>query len=172
MARTATGLGLAALTRSEHARRPFSNASLVAADAILALGTAYSLESLRGRVVLLNFWATWCLPCRAEMPDIEALHRRFERRGLVILAVSFEVGFLGHFTFPVLLDPERKAMDAFAVDNACRADFRFANGTAVSRDRIDADLLSLVGCFPRASILIFRRIVCRHFSKRSNAYWT
>jgi thiol-disulfide isomerase/thioredoxin len=46
------------------------------------------MKDLRGKVVLLNFWATWCPPCRREMPDMETLYHRFGPKGLVILAIS------------------------------------------------------------------------------------
>ena len=49
-----------------------------------------SLADYEGQVVLLNLWATWCLPCRAEMPSIEALHDDFGRRGLRVVAVSVD----------------------------------------------------------------------------------
>jgi peroxiredoxin len=49
-----------------------------------------SLASYRGQVVLLNIWATWCAPCRAEMPSIEQLHREFGPRGLKVVAVSVD----------------------------------------------------------------------------------
>lgn len=49
-----------------------------------------TLASYRGQVVLLNIWATWCAPCRAEMPSIERLHREFGPRGLKIVAVSVD----------------------------------------------------------------------------------
>jgi thiol-disulfide isomerase/thioredoxin len=52
-------------------------------------GRPLSLESLRSRVVLLNFWATWCLECRVEMPALEQLHRDYASRGLTALAVNF-----------------------------------------------------------------------------------
>jgi cytochrome c-type biogenesis protein len=51
-------------------------------------GQPYSLASLRGRVVLLNFWATWCVPCRAEIPDFSAMQRDLGARGLTIVGVS------------------------------------------------------------------------------------
>ncbi len=74
----------------------------------------YRLSDFRGKVVFLNFWATWCAPCREEMPSMEVLHRNFEKDGLVILAVSidrvtttkdippFVKGM--NLTFPVLID--------------------------------------------------------------------
>ncbi len=72
------------------------------------------LSDFRGKVVFLNFWATWCAPCREEMPSMEVLHKNFEKDGLVILAVSidrvtttkdippFVKGM--NLTFPVLID--------------------------------------------------------------------
>jgi peroxiredoxin len=51
---------------------------------------ARTLADYRGEVVLLNVWATWCPPCRAEMPSLERLHREFARRGLRIVAVSVD----------------------------------------------------------------------------------
>jgi peroxiredoxin len=72
------------------------------------------LSDFRGKVVFLNFWATWCKPCREEMPSMEVLYKNFERDGLVILAVSIDrvttkkdippfVKSLS-LTFPVLVD--------------------------------------------------------------------
>jgi peroxiredoxin len=147
---------LASLIRYEHTSAPFSDPSLDAAGAILALrervhqdasftltsmdGKTYSLESLRGKVVLLNFWATWCPPCRKEMPDMEALYRRFEKKGLVVLAVSDEeretvAGFLAKqkYTFPVLLDPGRKVNDAFGVEGIPKSFIFDAEGKLVAQ---------------------------------------
>jgi len=85
-------------------------------------GKTWTLSSLRGKVVLINFWATWCPPCRKEIPDLQALHERFESKGLVIVGISDEeAAKVAHFiherklTFPILLDPDRKANDAFVV---------------------------------------------------------
>lgn len=76
-------------------------------------GQAVSLADLGGRVVLLNFWATWCLECRPEMPEIERLHREFGPQGLTVVAINAREGIatvrayakeLG-LTFPLVLDP-------------------------------------------------------------------
>ena len=86
-------------------------------------GKPWTLADLKGKVVLVNFWATWCPPCRKEMPDLEALYQRFQSKGLVVLAISDEdrtkvEGFLAgkNFTFPVLLDPDRKVHEMFEVE--------------------------------------------------------
>lgn len=72
------------------------------------------LSDFRGKVVFLNFWATWCKPCREEMPSMEVLYKNFERDGLVVLAISIDrvttkkdippfVKSL-NLTFPILID--------------------------------------------------------------------
>jgi peroxiredoxin len=53
-------------------------------------GQQVSLHDYRGKVVFLNFWATWCIPCREEMPAMEQLHQTFQQQGLVILAVDLK----------------------------------------------------------------------------------
>ena len=86
-------------------------------------GKSWTLKQLRGEVVLVNFWATWCPPCRKEMPDLDALYRQFQNRGLVILAISDEErgkvsAFLAEHkvTYPILLDPGRKVNELFHVE--------------------------------------------------------
>jgi cytochrome c-type biogenesis protein len=53
-------------------------------------GKSVSVEDLRGQVVLLNVWATWCIPCREEMPALQALHEELADDGLVVLGVSID----------------------------------------------------------------------------------
>lgn len=53
-------------------------------------GKTVALSDFRGKVVLLNFWATWCFPCRVEMPSMQDAYRRFRSQGLEVLAVSVD----------------------------------------------------------------------------------
>lgn len=50
-------------------------------------GKAYTVESLRGKVVVINFWATWCAPCKKEIPDLSKLYLKYKDKGLVILGI-------------------------------------------------------------------------------------
>src|SRR5262249_59991016 len=85
-------------------------------------GQAVRLSNLRGKVVLLNLWTTWCPPCREEMPSMERLYRQLRDKGFVLLAVSQDeagqaavapfVRELG-LTFPVLVDPQHQGGDPF-----------------------------------------------------------
>ena len=76
-------------------------------------GNYESLDSFRGQVVVLNFWATWCAPCRVEMPSFEKLYRRYRSEGVAVLAVTLDKNagpkiksFVGEYelSFPILLD--------------------------------------------------------------------
>ena len=80
-----------------------------------------SLDSLRGEVVLLNFWATWCEPCEREMPEMERLYQRLRPAGLRLVAVSVddtesvvvEFGRRFALSFDLLWDPEKRVSDAY-----------------------------------------------------------
>jgi peroxiredoxin len=85
-------------------------------------GESWNLKQQRGKVVVLNFWATWCPPCRKEMPDLESLYQQFKNQGLVILAISDEdAGKVKPFiaerkiSYPVLLDPGRTVNELFQI---------------------------------------------------------
>jgi peroxiredoxin len=83
-----------------------------------------ALSEFKGRVVFLNFWATWCKPCEEEMPSMERLHQRFKDQGLVVLAISEDVDGAGlvapyvkkhRLTFPVGLDPKMSVAGLYGV---------------------------------------------------------
>ncbi|MBI4379063.1 MAG: TlpA family protein disulfide reductase [Nitrospinae bacterium] len=78
-------------------------------------GVNHTLSRFKGKVVFLNIWATWCKPCKDEMPSMEKLHQRFKDRDFIMLAVSIDKDgknavepFMKEYnlTFPALLDPD------------------------------------------------------------------
>jgi thiol-disulfide isomerase/thioredoxin len=81
------------------------------------------LEDYRGKIVFLNLWATWCGPCRAEMPSMEKLYQRFKDRGLEILAVNIQEqkpdveAFMrrNKLTFPAVLDADGRIANQYGV---------------------------------------------------------
>jgi peroxiredoxin len=86
-------------------------------------GQAVSLADFQGRVVLVNFWATWCAECRSEMPLFERLHRDFASRGLTVLGINFheDTSHIQRYvkesdlTFPLVLDPEGEIFRSYGV---------------------------------------------------------
>ena len=88
-----------------------------------AAGNRVSSRSFRGRVVLLNFWATWCPPCRLEMPSMERLYGEFREQGLEIIAVNFmeprelvqDFARERKLTYPMLLDPRSEVAEMYGV---------------------------------------------------------
>ena len=110
-------------------------------------GDMHALGDYRDKVILLNFWATWCPPCRHEMPAMERLYKRFSDRGFVVLAVNqwedadhvfAYTGDLNVFpSFPILFDPESKVSQqygvkglptSFVIDRAGRLVYRAIGG--------------------------------------------
>ncbi|HWX76598.1 MAG TPA: TlpA disulfide reductase family protein, partial [Candidatus Acidoferrales bacterium] len=86
-------------------------------------GNTVSLGNYRGTLVLLNFWATWCGPCREEMPSMERLHRQVGGRGLALLAINEKesairvANFMRSYglSFPALLDLDGRVSAAYRV---------------------------------------------------------
>lgn len=86
-------------------------------------GGTHAFGEYRGKLVLLHFWATFCAPCRAEMPGLEALWQRYRARGLVVVGIAADRGsdrvarFTGEagVSFPVLLDPDGAVRNRYEV---------------------------------------------------------
>ncbi|MGD0281143.1 MAG: TlpA disulfide reductase family protein [Dissulfurispiraceae bacterium] len=80
------------------------------------LGNKVSLSAFRGSVTILNFWATWCGPCKAEMPSLNNLYLEFKDKGLAVVAVSIDtsekpvLSFISQkkLAFPVLMDKNKE----------------------------------------------------------------
>lgn len=105
-------------------RRPVSvGAPAPDFQAVTTHGDSVSLADMRGDAVLVNIWATWCPPCREEMPGLQALHEEYAEEGLRVLGVSIDsrnaerdvATFIDNFglTFPILLDPEERVTRVF-----------------------------------------------------------
>jgi peroxiredoxin len=87
-------------------------------------GKRVGIKQFKGKIVLLNFWAIWCAPCKDEMPGLEVLHRQFRDKNFVLLTISVDYGsvksvqeFINkhQYTFSVLLDPKCEVLDLFKV---------------------------------------------------------
>src|SRR6266849_3094366 len=103
-------------------------------------GKAWTFSELRGKVVLVNFWATWCPPCRKELPDLQELYGKFRDQGLVILAISDEeIGKVKPFVvehklaLPVLLDPGRRVNERFRIRGIPKSFVYDRNGKIVAQ---------------------------------------
>jgi peroxiredoxin len=131
-------LALARLLHYEHVRTTLDSPLLAQAIRILEANDAaaqkaqftlrdlqnnkVTLSALRGKVVLVNFWATWCGPCRLEMPDLDAIYTRFQSQGLVVLSITSDdpakvrnaIAQWGYHP-PVLLDTGGKVQESFHI---------------------------------------------------------
>ena len=104
---------------------PAPAAGFIAPDFTLPTleGELVTLNDLRGQAVVINFWASWCPPCRTEMPSIEAVYQQYKDQGLVVLAVDIQepVAAVATFvdsmelTFPILLDADGSISQQYQV---------------------------------------------------------
>lgn len=123
----ASGLGVVGLPQELNptGRPPSAEVGRAAPDFRLAAleGEPVQLSQFRGQYVLVNFWASWCGPCRGETPDLVSLSQRTEGRGLVVIGVNQQesretaAAFASEFAvpYPVLLDPDGEVSVSYRV---------------------------------------------------------
>jgi len=127
-------------------------------------GHAFDLAKLRGEVVLINFWATWCSPCRIEMPTLNAFYRRYHARGLDILGLSIDAAaddgrvrqIMRQFSYPGALASAAR-IDGFGepiavpityvidAQGVIRAQLQAEGPSGVSRRALEQAVLPLLG---------------------------
>ena len=118
-------LATAACAASEMPAMPQMGNLAPAYAATTLAGEAVSLESLRGEVVLLNFWATWCGPCRFETPFLQELFEEYDERGFEIVGVSMDTGdaadqvamFVEEYgvSYTILHDSQMRGMEVYQI---------------------------------------------------------
>lgn len=99
-------------------------------------GKTVTLESLKGKVVMLNFWASWCGPCRKELPLLDQMYKRYGKQGFALLGVNVDAESadaekllkVTPVTFPVLFDKESKVSQLYNVDSMPSSVFIDRNG--------------------------------------------
>jgi thiol-disulfide isomerase/thioredoxin len=125
-------------------------------------GSRVDLASLKGKVVIIDFWASWCAPCKEEMPVLERLYKKYKSKGLVIVGVSVDQdvanvrSFLKQLpvSFPIVHDGEHKVADRFkpprmpssyVVDR--KGIVRYVHGGFRSEDaqKLETEVVSLLG---------------------------
>jgi peroxiredoxin len=169
---------LAKLVRYEGVTTDFSDPMLTKANELLIAddadvqkadftlkdlnGKKITLSALRGKIVLVNFWATWCPPCRKEMADLDLIYTHYQPEGLVILSLSSENPyivnkFISQINYhpPVLLDDGGKVAKEFHVDGLPRS-FVFNRDGKLVAEAIDMrtqrqffEMLAKAGLTPR-----------------------
>lgn len=123
----------------------------------------HALQDYRGKVVLINFWATWCPPCRREMPALEQLYSKLGDEAFAVLAINqwedadHVFAYMGELSvfpsFPILFDPESKVSAEFGVkglptsfllDKQGRVVYRAVGGRAFDHPQVEQTIRSLL----------------------------
>ncbi len=121
-------------------------------------GKKSTLADYKGKLLLVNFWATWCIPCRQEMPSMEALWQKYKEQGLVVIAISLDEDAKSRvesfkkifkLSFPILLDPQAIASDAYKVSGVPASYLIDRKGNIIARivgsdDWASAEALQLI----------------------------
>jgi thiol-disulfide isomerase/thioredoxin len=143
------------------AGRAPADSSPVEVTARTRTGGSFALSSLRGRVVVLDFWAPWCVPCRASFPFLDRLREKYASQSLAVVGLTLEESgeavdaFLEAVPvrFPVVTDPSGRAGEAlgvvampttFLLDRDGRVAARFEGGDPKVHERIDAAVADLL----------------------------
>lgn len=123
-------------------------------------GKEVKLSQFKGKVVLLNFWASWCVPCRSEMPTIELLHREYQDKGLVVLGIDDEesqkqAAFLQKFgfSFASLVESRKQASNLYGVGGIPTTVLIDRQGTIKAYDEGTASYESLRASLQEMGIL-------------------
>jgi thiol-disulfide isomerase/thioredoxin len=126
------------VSRKAHRLRAFAVAALIASTAFASgsartpapdftlasrAGGQFGLKKMRGQVVMINFWASWCGPCRKEMPLLDSMYRKYKPLGFTLVGVNVEpdsAGADGYLkttpvSYPILLDRENKVSQLYNV---------------------------------------------------------
>jgi len=161
-------IGVAAVAAAELYLRAPSGGELQGAAPALALpdlaGREVTLAGLRGKVVAVNFWASWCAPCRAEIPDLAQVYAAHKGGCFEMLGIAQESGSRDEvaesasrfgISYPVLLDPQGAAGDAFRVQGYPRTylidhrgQIRQTFAGAVDREELEGALKPLLAEAP------------------------